>query len=175
MTPAYLLLLQQRVGSTSVGASTARGMGPAGTIQAARAFLKSVDIKRFSVRSETAFRSVLDAVTGELLESLPRKARRWGAARKFLNIFLRNCTTNKYLCEHFALDRIERWLEVPLDSHVGKRLRKEPAGSGLPKWKTVVGLTPEASAAFQKVATEVAAAEGVLRVHLDIKYWRPGG
>lgn len=47
MNKNYLQLLQKRVGGTSVGASTARGMGPAGTIQAARKYLQGVNISRF--------------------------------------------------------------------------------------------------------------------------------
>jgi len=172
MNKAYLELLQKRIGSTSVGASTARGMGPPGTIQEARRFLQSLDLNRFVKRNESDFKVVLDDVTLELKRALPKSARNWGSARKFLNIFLRSCVYNKYLCQAYRLKKIEPWLEVPIDSHVAKGLKGEGARGQLPRWKTVIGLTREENAAYQEFATYVAANDGVLRVHLDLKYWR---
>lgn len=52
MNKAYLELLQKRIGSTSVGASTARGMGPPGTIQAARRFLQGLDLNKHGQQSK---------------------------------------------------------------------------------------------------------------------------
>ncbi len=172
MNKQYLQLLQKRIGSTSVGPSTARGMGPAGTIQAARKYLQGVDISRFVKRNESAFQSELETATSELKKALPKGAQHWGSARKFLNIFLRNCTYNRYVCEQHRLEKIESWLEVPIDSHVVKGLKKEGRRGDLPRWKTVVGLTPGEHSAYQTFASEVAEREGVLRAHLDVKYWR---
>lgn len=172
MNTQYLQLLQKRIGSTSVGPSTARGMGPSGTIQAARRYLQTLDIARFVRRNETAFRSELDAATLELQKFLPKDARNWGSARKFLNIFLRDCAYNKYLCERFRLEKIESWLELPMDSHVAKGLKREGKRGELPRWRTVIGLTPSENSAYQVFASSVAEQEGVLRAHLDVKYWR---
>jgi hypothetical protein len=47
------------------------------------------------------------------------------------------------------LAKFENYLEIPLDSYVGKRLKQEPEGADLPAWKSVKGLTPELSAIFQ--------------------------
>lgn len=172
MNKTYLTLLHERIASTSIGASTARGMGPKGTVQAARLFLQKIEINRFMVRSQRAFAMELDAATEELRKSLPPKARKWGSARKFLNIFLRNCAYNQYLRVQWRLERIEPWLEVPLDSHVAGGLHRETGSENLPKWSTVISLKPALSANFQKFASDVAARDGVLRVHLDVKYWR---
>ena len=172
MNEEYLRHLLWRLGSTSVGSSTARGMGSAGTIPAARKYLQLVDLRRFVVRSEEAFLSELSAATGELKRSLPSDARHWGSSRKFLNIFLRGCLYNRYLCSLHRLERIESWLEVPLDSHVAKGLKQEAGRDALPVWTTVIGLTPQNSDRFQAFASEVAKRDGVLRVHLDLKYWR---
>ena len=172
MNKNYLQLLQKRVGSTSVGASTARGMGPAGTIQAARKYLQGVHISRFVERNESAFRAELEAATLELQKALPKGARYWGSARKFLNIFLRSCAYNKYIREQYRLERIEAWLEVPIDSHVAKGLKGEGKRGALPRWRTVIRLTPSEHLAYQTFASAVAKQEGVLRVHLDVKYWR---
>ncbi|MFN8755231.1 MAG: hypothetical protein ACK5YB_06740 [Burkholderiales bacterium] len=164
--------LQRRTGDAAIGASTARGMGPKGTIQKVRGYFHDFDLNRLTVRSHDAFRFVLDKGTEELVAAMPRGARHWGSARKFLNIFFRDCVYNTYLNQHFGLSRIEPWLEVPLDSHVGKQLRGEQEGGSLPRWKTVIGLQPDQSRAFQEVAQQVAARKGVARVHLDLWYWR---
>jgi len=172
MKAKYREYLQRRIGSTSVGASTARGMGPKGTVQAAREYLQTVDLRRFRVQSERAFQRQLDKTTEELRQSLPKKARHWGSSRKFLNIFLRGCFYNRYLCEHYKLHLLEPWFEVPLDSQVGKGLRNCSSNQDVPRWKSVVGLTPEQNSVFQSCASRLAISEGVCRVHLDLKFWR---
>ena len=55
--------LQWRIGSTSVGASTARGMGPKGTILAATTYLQRLDLRAFKARSKPAFLRALDNAT----------------------------------------------------------------------------------------------------------------
>jgi hypothetical protein len=165
-------LMQKRAGNSSVGPSTARGMGPPGTIDAAKDFFHKFNIRSIKARSKTTFLLKLDQTTAELMGQLPNGGQYWGSSRKFLNIFLRNCLYNKYLNEHYQLDTLEDWLEVPLDSHVGKGLKLENEGKCLPRWKTVIGLTPELSSEFQEVASKVAASKKLARVHLDILYWR---
>lgn len=175
MNDDYLRYMRERQASTSVGASTARGMGPKGTVKAARDFLRELKLSRFLTKSEKVFRRELDLATDELRVSLPKDAQYWGSARKFLNIFLRGCSYNKYLCAHFKLQSIEPWLEVPLDSHVVKGLKSGTRRGALPRWTGVIHLTPELSDAFQSFASTIAMADGVNRVDLDIKYWRRVG
>ena len=103
-------------------------MGPKGTIEVARQYLASLDLQRFSVKTEREFRVVLNRTTRAYLTKLPAEGRHWGAARKFLNIFLRGVVYDRFLCEEYDLYRIEPWLEVPLDSHVAKGLKAESGG-----------------------------------------------
>jgi len=168
----FIILMQKRAGNGSVGPSTARSMGPPGTIGAAKSFFHDFDLRSIKANKETIFLKKLNEATEDLKSSLPKGGRFWGSSRKFLNIFLRNCLYNQYLCEHYELNNIEEWLEVPLDSHVGKGLRLEPQGQSLPRWDTVIGLTLELSNQFQEVARCVAESKGIARVHLDLKYWR---
>ncbi|MBU1308640.1 MAG: hypothetical protein KKE30_03790, partial [Gammaproteobacteria bacterium] len=108
-----------------------------------------------------------------IYNQFPTNAKSWGAARKALNLFLRDVTYNKDLCEYYDLSRIRKWLEIPLDSHVANALKKEPEGVNLPKWCTIKRLTPEISREFQTVATRVAQRKRIARVDLDIYYWLP--
>ena len=169
---SFVATLRKRVASAAIGASTIRRMGPKGTAVRARRFLARVNLNRFRVNSKRDFDRVLNGATESFLRALPRKAKHWGLARKLLNLFLRDAAYNRYLSQRFGLRRVERWMEVPLDSHVGTQLRASSDGRHLPRWKTVVGLTSDVSAAFQKVATTVARRKGVTRVDLDVYYWR---
>jgi len=169
---AFLKRLHERVASVAIGPSTIRGMGPPGTVQRARTFLAKVRLGRFKVTSKRAFERELDRTTKAYLASLPSGARHWGMARKTLNIFLRDVAYNRFLNAAHRLDQVHKWLEVPLDSHVGNELRDCPEGEALPRWKTVIGLTPEASAEFQVVARKVAVRMQVNPVDLDVFFWR---
>lgn len=173
MNKKMLCLLQARIGRTAVGASTARGMGPSGTIGAARQFLQTFDLKAVKANTSTAYRRCLDAATDDLVAALPVDSRHWGSARKFFNIFIRNCAYNRFLCEAYRLDKVEQWMEVPLDSHVAKGLKIAVAhdGAEVPRWSTVIGLSPEDSDRWQAIAQSVAAREGIHRVHLDVVFW----
>jgi hypothetical protein len=147
-------------------------MGPAGTIAIAREFLTAFDLRRVKAKTAGVFADRLNAATEELRLALPASAQHWGSARKFFNIYVRGALYNQYLCRHFDLLAIEPWLEVPLDSHVAIGLRGQPEGEGLPRWKTVIGLSEEDGKAYQVVANKIAKRMGFARVHLDVIYWR---
>lgn len=164
--------LQVRTASAAIGASTARNMGPAGTIAAARLFLKNLNLARFNVETPELFKEELDQATSEFVKSMPVDAQHWGSCRKFINIFLRDAVYNKYLSEHFQLAHTLNWLEVPLDSHIARGLRAEDEGRSIPRWKTVIRLDEESSNKYQEFARTVAARLGTAPVHLDILYWR---
>ena len=172
MNDEYIALLQRRIAGTSIGPSTARGMGPGGTIKAARQFLADLDLRRLRKLRQSSFPALLDSMTNELIAALPRKSQHWGSARKFLNIFLRGVIYNRYLCERYRLYSLEPWLEIPLDSHVARGLRREPGSEKLPRWRTVIGLSPDENKIFQEFAREVAKSKHTYRVHLDLLYWR---
>lgn len=142
----------------------------------ARRFLKEVNLQEFKVRNEKLFRERLDAATETLAAQFPKGAREnWGAARKVLNIFLRDILYNRYLCSHFGFDDVEQWLEVPLDGHVAKGLLEDSKKSKLPKlppWPRIIRLTSEVSGCYQEAARRIAAQEQIAPVHLDLIYWR---
>jgi hypothetical protein len=164
-------LRQLRIARIAIGASTARGQGRSGTVAAARQFLGNLDLSRVPSRSADRFTKWHDLTTEQLRRALPGRSPPWGAARKFLNIFLRDALYEAHLHQTYRLDRVERWLEVPLDGYVGKRLNADREGAALPRWRTIKGLTPTVSAQFQAVAAVAAAREGCARVHLVLLFW----
>jgi hypothetical protein len=172
MNKMLLPLLQRRVASIAIGPSTARRLGPPGTIQMARQYLAAMNLADLSQVSLADYPSALDSYTDELIGALPTGAKYWGSARKFLNIFLRDVLYTHQLCKEWPLSHLEDVMEVPLDSHVALGLQEEPEGKRLPRWRTIIGLEPAVSARFQIVASEVALRSGFARVHLDLKYWR---
>jgi hypothetical protein len=139
-----------------------------GDIEHIRRFLDRLDLRRFS--DPAKFSRTVDRSTTALAKLLPKN--RWGAARKFLNLYLRNATYNFYLRRAYRLDRVEHLLELPMDSYAAKELRKQCERRELPRWKGVIHLTSEANAAYQTFASKVAAREAIHRVHLDVRYWR---
>jgi hypothetical protein len=163
-------IVRSRVARIAVGPSTVRGRGHSGTVRAARAFLRKMDLRAFSSGSR-AFASVLDSATERLRKALPRAARRWGIARKLLNIFLRDCFCTTYLSHAFHLGRLEGLLELPLDSITARELRGVAGRGVLPAWKGVKRVTPETNRVYQEVALVEARRRGLARVHLDALWW----
>lgn len=171
MTSKQLLnAIQSHAARGSVGASTVRGRGNAGTAKAAREFLRAIDLATFGSGS-AAFTAALDRSTDNLRAALPLAARHWGIARKVLNIFLRSCLYTTYLNAEFGLDRAEDSFELPLDSITALNLKRAAGRGNLPPWPGVKHLSPSLSAQFQRAAAEEAAKRGVSRVHLDAVWW----
>lgn len=162
-------LVRCHIAKSVIGPSSARGLLRKGTIQSVRNFLRDLDTRQFTKRE---FSARLDQETRSLARKAPAH---WGAARKFLNLYLREVTYNFFLREKYHLERIEHLLEVPLDSNVAKALKKRAKAEGvrLPRWPGVSHLTRDTSVQYQSFASAVAAAEGICRVHLDLEYWRP--
>lgn len=165
-------LLHEHTAEVAIGASTLRNQGAPGVVLAARLFLKELNLDSFRTSTEQQFRARLNTATKRLRDRLPRKARNWGAARKAINIFLRDALYNHYLRSRYRLDHIEGWLEVPLDRNVAMGLCAEPEGDSLPRWKTIKELTSKPSRQYQAVADKVAQRKRTQRVHLDLYYWR---
>ena len=163
--------IQGRTARIAVGASTVRGLRVKGVVAAARAFLRKIELKQFGVRDAKAFASRLDITTEQLRKALPRGAQHWGIARKVLNIFVRDALYNVYLRDAYHLDRVEAFLEVPLDSITAKQLKKAAGRRGLPKWVGVKYVTPAFNSLFQANAAQLAAERSVARVHLDAYWW----
>ena len=172
MDDRTLRYMQRFVANVSIGSSTLRGQGR-GTAAVARQWLAELDLAQFSVIHRAPFGRRLDRLTNLLRERFPAESRdNWGAARKALNIFLRDAVNNHHLRRRFAIAHIDRYLEVPLDSQVAARLGAEEEGNALPKWTTIKALKPWVNADYQTVAAAVARRRGVERVHLDLFYWR---
>lgn len=170
MKKEYRNKLRLRLASTAIGPSTIRRLAPAGTIGPARSFLERIDLHQLASCSEVEFATLLDSLTlayTQEVSSLP-----WGAARKFLNIFLRDCLYYRFICDEYNLTRIEKYLEVPLDNDVIVELKAQAGQRSLPKWRGVSKLTPDISKCFQQYAKIVAERNEVMRVDLDIEYWR---
>lgn len=164
--------LQVRTAMLAIGRSTLRSQGAPGMVAEARRFLRNIDLHLFAVGSNKQFMAVLDSQTALLASRFPDGGRgNWGAARKSLNIFLRDVFYCRPLCEHYKLAVLEPWLEVPLDSNVHKGLADD-AASAIGLWPGVKSLTPVVSAELQSTASAVAKSLGVARVHLDVRYWR---
>ena len=70
----------------------------------------------------------------------------WGFARKGLNIFLRDCFYNRYIHDHYGLQAIEPFLEVPLDGRVMEKIRRCAGISN--KSTAIKNLNPSISADF---------------------------
>lgn len=175
MNKEYLTILQKRTGVLAIGRSTLRNQGAPGVIEKARDYLKVIDLKPLKkIDTETKLKNYLQKHTIKLSNNFPRGAKgNWGAARKAINIFLRDCLYNQYLSKEYGFHKLEKWLEVPLDGDVANKLKSKHPDSEL-KWKSIKSLGKEMSDKFQSYASQSAKLDGVSRVHLDIKYWRNG-
>jgi len=168
----FLKIVQHRAARVAVTASATRGQG-ADVVDCARDFLVGLKLARFGTHDPRGFARLLDADTERLRACLPKRAARWGLARKLLNIFLRDSLYTSYLARQYGLVAAERLLEVPLDSITAKRIRREaPAlALALPRWRGVRHLDPDRSAAYQEAALVIARQRGIARVHLDADWW----
>jgi hypothetical protein len=162
----------QRFRAEAIPANAIRNQGAPGVLAAARPFLRRVSLARFRTRSRATFEAHLDAVTERLKRKFPPKAQNWGAARKTVNLFLRDCTYDHHLRACYGLAVIEPWLEVPLDSYVANTLGKHKRYELPSRWPGLKELTPEESAQYQDVAQRLADRKGIYRVHLDLYWWR---
>ncbi|MCX7256979.1 MAG: hypothetical protein NTZ64_09635 [Polaromonas sp.] len=172
-TPEFIEQLQKRTAEATISAQALRNQGAPGVVKVARDTLAVLNLWMFSRATRTMFCQRIDQTTNSMLGQFPPNAQSWGAARKALNLFLRDALYNRDLCTYYELDRIRSWLEVPLDRDVGTALGKEPEGSKLPTWQQIKKLNAAQSQDYQCVASAVAARKRMSRVDLDIYYWRP--
>jgi hypothetical protein len=166
----FIVTLQRMVAFTAVGPSAVRGQGK-GVLRASQDFCSHIALGRVSKSSAKAYQLWLDRQTELLLNILPIKNRPWGAARKAINLFLRDALYNKYLSKRFNLQSIEAWFEIPLDSAVAKGLKLRSNRGELPGWPGLKNLRPNISESFQIFASKQALSKGIARVHLDMYLW----
>src|SRR6266446_874823 len=108
----FIIDLKKFTAVTAVGVQALRrqGVGAIGCIQD---YLNALELSETrSIENEKGFTRWLDEKT-DVLKNKSKVS--WGAARKALNLFLRACFYNRYLSVEFNLDRLETWLEIPLD------------------------------------------------------------
>jgi hypothetical protein len=171
MDKSFIKKLLERTAEEAIGASALRNQGGPGIVQAARDSLKKIKINTFIQSSEDGFNSALNNVTVFIKSSFPHNMDNWGAARKAINLFLRDVAYSKYLNEYFELDSIIPFLEIPLDSYTALWICKEYEHD-LPKWNGIKNLKHDDSDCFQKAAAVIAEKRKIKRVDLDILYWR---
>lgn len=171
--------LQERIGNGCLGASSLRNQGAKDMIKTARDYMKHIDLQQFAAAtSKQAFCAALDQHTLRLAARFPKGGTgNWGAARKALNLFLRDACYHTHLQRHYRLQKLWPLLELPLDSYCFDWIKKDAAACGiaythLPKKPTIKRLTQAQSEEFQKTAQRIARYHGLDRIDLDIFYWR---
>ena len=171
-------LIKRKVAQTSVGSSALRNQGAKGIIEISRNYFENeIDLKEFKQQLYSDnFKEYLDDNTIKLRNLFPVNGQSWGAARKGLNLFFRDVIYNHYLREDLSInsDSIKhlKKLEVPLDKDVAKGLFQEKENKSLKRWKSIKSLDQITSDKYQNIAYTVAERKGILRVHLDLEYWR---
>jgi hypothetical protein len=171
MKKEFLKHIQNRVAETCVGASSLRNQGASGVLKAVREHFAKMPLDKFVVSTEERFLDALNNETDKLRLLLPPSAQNWGTARKAINLFLRDALYNQYLSKHYGLDRIETFLEIPLDGDVAGALHNLK-DDDLPRWKSIKSLGENDSNLYQAKARRYAQKLGVNRVHLDLIWWR---
>jgi len=165
-----------RLANLAVGPTTLRNQGASGVAETARIFLSELSPACFTKVDETAFIQELDQQTETLKQKLPNGARNWGTARKAINLFLGEAYYHRFICKAFALDGVERFLEVPLDSQVAHYLMQQAkeAGVFLPRWLSIKSLSPNDSKLYQDFAARLASTmgDGWVRIHIDVIAWK---
>jgi hypothetical protein len=173
---SFLKMIQARTATVAIGPSTLRNQGASNVVSNTREFLKRLDLRRFSAKAKTAlsFQNALEQETKKLRSALPVRARNWGAARKALNIFLRDVFYNYYLRDEYRFGKLEQWLELPLDKDAARGLHQDSKDirTQLPRWTGVKYLECDISKVYQDAAQQVAQSLGIARVHLDLIYFR---
>jgi len=177
----FYQLLHRRLSQIAIGASAIRNQGSGGLIKILRQYFETeVDLEIFikSLADETKYEEFLTGHTTKILTLFPDTAQSWGAARKGLNLFLREIIYSKFFSYRFSLpddfeefNQFVKFMEVPLDKEVAHGLIDDSNGQ-LPRWINIKHLTPTLSKTYQSQALIIAAQENVARVNLDLKYWR---
>lgn len=165
-------LLQKHLAEVSITNSALRNQGAKGLVSTARQFCSKLRIRKFNVYSQEKFNRVLNRDTRSLMSKFPTGAKNnWGAARKSLNLFLREVLYNNFLSRHFNTNVIN-FLEVPLDKQVAQAIKKNYKKKIFPSNFSIKSLQKEMSDEYQKTAKKIASELGIPRIHLDLIYWR---
>ena len=164
-------VMQAYLARIAPGGPALRNQGADGMAKAARKFLRKIDLGRIPAGKQADFERWLDKQTEALRKSFPRGGQNWGAARKVMNLFLRHASYNAFVRDRHRLQRIEGWLEVPLDGIVAKELARAAGRGVLPRWPGLKGLDKDVSREYQEFAAKFAGRKAIARVHLDPLLW----
>jgi hypothetical protein len=172
----FVKLMKRKMSQTSIGASALRNQGAKGLIKISRYYFENeIILEEFKENLySNSYIQYLDNKTDDLLKLFPEKGKSWGAARKGLNLFFRDVIYNYYLRQQLNINDNSHVhlqnLEVPLDKDVASGLKNN--NSNLDKWVSIKSLTKQISDKYQNAAKEIADKKGILRIHLDLEYWR---
>ena len=168
----FLASVRKFTAIQAVGASAVRGQ-PAGTLGKIHAYLGRLRLDRLSGMDCTEYTRWLNAHTRNLQKKKLRGRKvPWGIARKAMNLFMRSCLYNTYLCRKFHFARVQRHMEIPLDGTVARGLKKEAGRGKLPPWPRLIRLKSGVSEQFQDYADKHARRVGLPgRVFLDNDLW----
>lgn len=164
----FLKTMQEFVAISAIGVSALRNQGR-GSHQAVRDFLAAMLLAPLKGMGQVEYRNWINEATEELLAKWPGTERPWGAARKSVNLFMRDALYNQYLSQEHDIGHVEKWMEIALDSKVAEGLRSRfPA---LPPWPGLKHLEQHVSDQYQDCAQQLADGLDRSRVHLDIWLW----
>lgn len=163
-----ILALQKHVAQACLTSSSLRNQGGAGVLASARLILGRCRLSLFAEKA--CFFERLDARTNYLRKKLPAKCQHFGTARKALNLFIRDCFYNQYLCRRYKLKAISHLLELPMDKDAYVFLAARH--SDIPKWVGIKRMSKRDHQKYQAAALATARQLNTFRVHLDILSWR---
>lgn len=161
----FLRKVQKHLSWTSVTPTTLRGMLEIGQRKKVCLALSGLPLGEIRTLPPEGYADLLDKWTDVVVKE---SGAPWGAARKGLNIFLRDALYNFYLREHSEILKHQEQMEIPLDGIIMKKLRDS---CGDLERTAVKSLRPKLSARYQKVASDVAKLRNIARVHLDLDWW----
>lgn len=172
--------IQYRLAQISVGPSAIRNQGAPLMIQILRNHFMQMNLDTFFkvLHHKEQFQEYLNDETETILKAFPENGKSWGAARKGLNLFLREVVYNHYMAQWYSIPNninentiFLQHLEVPLDKDVATGLIE---ACELPKtsWKSIKELSIEQSTFLQEKALELAQNKQTARIHLDLMFWR---
>jgi hypothetical protein len=165
----FLTVVQRFTAVQAVGPSAVRGQ-PKDTLKAIQKYLGRLRLEPLADMDCRGYARWLDMHTMQL--QTRRREMAWGIARKAINLFMRSCLYNTYLSKKFHLARVQRYMEIPLDSAVVHGLKKKAGRGKLPQWPRLIRLKSGASQQFQDYAKEHAQHVGLPgRVFLDNYLW----
>lgn len=167
----FIKIMQKKVSYSSLSPSALRGQVE-GTLGILRTYCSNIVLSEFTQITQDEFNEKLDTLINDILEKHPNIF--WGAARKAINLFLRDCLYNNYLSDKYDLDSIKDFLEIPLDSIVSGKLYDSCGDRKLPKWKSLKELNEEESKIYQNCAQLKANECKIERIHLDMVLWLEG-